>query len=159
MPRPKVFLSYSHPDQAWQVRLSKHIGVLEKLGLLEVWSDTRIHAGARWRQTILRAIDSAQVAILLLSVDFLGSDFILNTEVPRILGRWQAGQLQVVPVLVRDCTWEEVPWLAELQLRPWNTVPLASHQRHRLDTELAAIAREVRRLADMAVPVRPAGPK
>jgi hypothetical protein len=154
--RPRVFLSYSHPDQAWQVRLGKHLRVLEKLGLLDVWADSRIHAGDRWHKAILGAIDSAQVAVMLLSVDFLDSDFILNTEVPRILRRERAGQLQVVPVLVRDCTWEEVPWLAELQLRPWNAVPLAAYQRHRLDAELAAIAREVRRLIGTSVLFHPA---
>ena len=131
MSSPRVFLSYTRPDKKWQDLLGKHLSVLEKLGLLEVWSDSRIRAGDRWRKKLLWAIDSAQVAVMLLSADFLVSDFILSVEVPRIMKRWRAGKLQVVPVLVRDCTWEEVPWLTELQVRPWDAVPLAAHQGHR----------------------------
>jgi len=153
MTKPKIFLSYSHEDEAWKELVLKHLHVPERQALLEVWADERIEGGARWNDQILGAIDSARVAVLLVSANFLGSEFILDVEVPRMLKRLQAGRLKILPVLVRPCLWPSVPWLAELQIRPWNGVALAARRGHRLDTELAAIAEEVLELARPGTPL------
>jgi hypothetical protein len=92
---------------------------------------------------------------MLLSADFLRSDFVLEVEVPLILKRWRDGELQVVPVLARDCTWEAVSWLMVLHIRPWDAVPLAAHKGHRLDKVLAEIAREIGYLAAGPAPALP----
>ena len=147
---PRVFLSYSHMDRIWLERLRKHLAVLEKQGCLDVWTDQRIVAGSLWQEMISGAIDSAQVAVMIISADFLQSNFVLQEEVPRILERRAAGKLQVVPVLACHCPWEVVPWLAELQIRPLGAVPLTAHRGHRLDNALKTIALEIERLAARA---------
>jgi hypothetical protein len=141
--RGKVFLSYSHWDATWMEKLKTHLEVLEKQGTLEVWADKHIATGERWREQILRAIDTSQVAVLLVSARFLSSDFILQVEVPRILERCRQGRLQVVPLLVHESVWEEVPWLAELQVCPRNAVPLDTFRPHQLEAELAGTVREI----------------
>lgn len=140
--KPKVFVSYAHQDESWKDLLWKHLHVPARQDLLEVWADGNIPAGVCWHNQIMEAIDSSQLAILLISADFLGSEFILDMEVPRILARHRAGTLKVLPVLVRPCFWESVSWLAELQIRPWNGVSLAARRGARLDTELASLVEE-----------------
>lgn len=85
--RTKVFVSYSHVDAEWLKRLQVHLKPLERQGLVERWDDTRIAAGQKWQTEIRNAIDSAAVAILLISADFLASDFIDRDELPPLFKR------------------------------------------------------------------------
>jgi hypothetical protein len=71
--RPTIFISYSDADAAWKNRLTAQLGVLARQGLLDVWDDQRISAGADWRNRIHDAISAASVAIFLISADFLDS--------------------------------------------------------------------------------------
>jgi hypothetical protein len=138
----RVFISYSHRDEAWRAFFAKHLNVLASQGIAEVWTALRIGAGEAWEREIIRAIDSARLAILLISADFLGSEFILNVEIPQILERHRAGELAVVPVLVRPCPWEAVPWLREIQMRPWDGTPLSSRNGRR-EAEVVKVVREI----------------
>ena len=155
MSKPTVFVSYSHRDREWKDRLVHHLEVLEREGLLDVWEDNRIAAGANWRQEIEQAIAKAKVAVLLVSVDFLRSDFIRKTEVPEFLERRKAEGLHVFPVITRSCTWEKVQEIASIQARPRDGRALASFRGDRRDQELAEIAREILRLVDVAPPGKP----
>ena len=87
-------------------------------GLLDLWDDRRIGTGEDWRAEIAEAMGRANVAILLISADFLTSQFILGEEVPRLLQRRDAEGLRVFPVIVRPCAWKTVPWLSRMQVRP-----------------------------------------
>src|SRR5262245_5927462 len=87
MPQPVVFISYSHRDEREKNRLLAHLGVLQREDLIDLWSDDRISAGADWKQEINEAMAQARVAILLISANFLTSDFILGKEVPTLLQR------------------------------------------------------------------------
>lgn len=78
MKSPSVFISYSHKDEAWKDRLVTHLGVLQSQGLLDLWDDRRIGAGQDWHQEIEQAMAAASVAVLLVSADFLTSQFILG---------------------------------------------------------------------------------
>jgi TIR domain len=83
--RTKVFVSYSHDDLKWLREVSQHIAVLNRLGLVDLWSDTNIDAGAEWERQIESALTSARVAVLLVSPAFLASKFIWKNEMPRIV--------------------------------------------------------------------------
>ena len=86
---PKIFISYSHKDEEWMQRVAKHFQVLEKQDMLCAWDDTKIHVGDDWLEQIENALDCVSVAILLISTDFLTSNFILEKEVPLLLERRQ----------------------------------------------------------------------
>jgi TIR domain len=73
--RTKVFISYSHKDQEWLYRLQTHLKPLVREGL-DCWDDTHIRPGDDWKQEIQNALDTAQIAVLLISANFFASDFI-----------------------------------------------------------------------------------
>jgi hypothetical protein len=139
---PTVFISYSHKDEVWKDRLVKQLAVLQKQGLLETWDDRRIGAGQEWLEEIQKGMAAARVAVFLVSADSLTSDFILHTEIPRLLERREQ-EMTVFPVICTHCLWEEIPWLARLQARPLDGSPLAGFQGNRRDAELTKIAKEI----------------
>jgi tetratricopeptide (TPR) repeat protein len=146
VPPPKVFISYSHQDEDWKDRLQTHLGISAEEGLLKIWEDRQIRAGSDWFEDITRTIESADIALLLISVDFLTSRFIRGEEVPRLLKRRSEQGLHVFPIIVRSCDWQVVPWLASMQVRPWGARPLADYEGNQQEEQLTAIAREVRGL-------------
>jgi hypothetical protein len=98
-----VFISYSHKDAEWLERLQVHLRPLERKGILDIWADTKIIAGMQWREEIQNAIESSTVAVVLVSADFLASDFIEEHELPKILSRAKTGGTTILPVIVSPC--------------------------------------------------------
>ena len=105
--RPKVFISYSHKDEGWKDKLLDHLKVAAREDGFDLWDDRRIQPGADWRAEIEREIGEAGVAVLLISTDFLNSDFIRTEEVQRFLERRAKDGLKVFPVIVRECLWQK----------------------------------------------------
>jgi len=130
--RPTIFISYSHQDEAWKDRLTKHLRTLEAEGVLEVWDDRKISAGAIWASEIEEAISRSAVAILLVSADFLTSSFILEKEVPHLIRQRTSGHLRIIPVIVHPCPWQEIKWLSSMQCRPRMAEPSPDGKRTRL---------------------------
>jgi hypothetical protein len=141
--KPTVFISYSHKDEVWKDRLMVQLTVLSKRGLLGLWDDRQIGVGEDWYDKIKRAIDTASVAILLVSANSLTSDFILREEVSQLLRRREKEGLLIFPVIVKSCPWQKVSWLSRMQVRPKDGKPLASYGGNRRDEALSNIATEV----------------
>ena len=112
---PQVFISYSHKDREWLERPQVFLKPLERAGMLERWDDTRIKTGERWHDEIKKALASANVAVLLVSADFLASDFIANEELPPLLAAEQARGLVVMPVILKPCRFAKTPSIAQFQ--------------------------------------------
>lgn len=113
-----IFISYSHEDEAWCDAVAKHLRTLHDPVSVSVWVDRhRIRAGAAWLPEIEAALDAADLAILLVSPAFLSSDFIRETELPKLLARRASG-LPVIPILVVPCGWKATGWLKSHELRP-----------------------------------------
>ena len=94
----KVFVSYARADTKWLRRLQVHLRPLERSGQIMLWSDAQIEAGQRWREEINTAMDESQVAILLISADFLASDFIADNELPPLLAAAESQGAIILPV-------------------------------------------------------------
>lgn len=142
MNKPLVFVSYSHKDEEEKDRLLTHLGVLRS-SLIEIWSDDQLVAGDEWGVELSRVIESAQVAILLVTANFLTSKFILQEEVPRLLQRRKKEGLIVFPVIAKPCPWEVIDWLTRMQVRPKNANPVWGQHGSHVDEDLKTIALEV----------------
>jgi tetratricopeptide (TPR) repeat protein len=150
----KVFISYSHKDEGWKERLHTQLAVLEQQGLLSVWEDRQIAAGDDWYPEIESALKEAAVAILLISANFLTSRFILGEEIPRLLERRRRDGLRVIPLILKPCPWQKVPWLTAIQGRPKDNRPLSGFTEHDQEQCLADLALEIDRLLG-PVPAKP----
>lgn len=151
MTKPLVFISYSHKDETEKEQLVAHLKVLETSGLIDLWVDDKIEGGANWQQEIKSNIAQAKVAILLVSANFLTSDFILNKEIPEFLSRRQKEGLIVFPVVAKSCAWDSFDWLVEMNVRPKNGIPIWSGNTEQVvDNHLTTITREIRNLVKNA---------
>jgi tetratricopeptide (TPR) repeat protein len=105
-PAGKVFISYSHKDKAYLDRLQEHLRPHVRSGALPVWVDTQLKAGDEWKKEIEAALEAAQVAILLVSVSFLASDFVAEEELPKLLTAAEQRGVLIVPVILTPCAFK-----------------------------------------------------
>ncbi len=146
MDKQTIFISYSHKNEIWKDLVQKQLKVPNSGAHIEVWSDRNIKGGDDWEEKILDAIESAKVALLLITADFLTSDFILKKEVPLILERREKKEIIVVPIICEPVAFEEVAWLKPIQARPKDGKPISKGDKSKRNSDIADIAREIRKL-------------
>lgn len=145
-PRPTIFISYSHKDEIWKDRLMTHLQVLALEDKFDIWEDRQIAAGDDWFAEIEQGINQASLAVLLVTANFLISEFIRRQEVSRLLERRRALGMRIYPIIVAPCPWQRVDWLAKIQVRPKDGKPLASGNEYQIDETLSNIALEIEQL-------------
>src|SRR5262249_39310204 len=91
---------------------------LQNRGIVDTWQDRRIEPGDEWYKSIQDAMDECDLALLLVSQDYIASRFIQQEEQPKLLKRHQEMKLRVIPIIVRPCTWKSDPVIKELQVLP-----------------------------------------
>ncbi|QMU63179.1 MAG: TIR domain-containing protein [Flavobacteriaceae bacterium] len=111
--RNKVFVSYSHLDKEYLKDIQRHFRPF--LSQIDFWDDTKIEAGQKWKKEIRKAIDKTKVAILLVSTDFLGSEFIAENELPPLLEAAEKDGAVILIVILKPCLFEEFPKLNQYQ--------------------------------------------
>jgi len=112
--RTKIFISYSHKHIKWLDRLKLYLDPLLQENIIDVWDDTKIGVGARWREEIEKALATSKVAILLVSAEFISSKFIRENELPPLLNAAKNDEMMIFPVIVNPCRLEYMN-LGELQ--------------------------------------------
>lgn len=120
----QLFLSYSHRDEAMRDRLQVHLAMLKRNGLIETWHDRMIPAGGVLDDEIDAHLESADVVLLLVSADFMASDYCYTREMTRALERRQQGIAQVVPIILDHCDWLNSP-LSKLKAVPKDGKPIS----------------------------------
>ena len=153
MSTPTVFICYSRDDKRLKDRVVRHL-LSRQTRASDVWHD-QLSRRAGLVPEIQKAMERARVAILLISHNFLTSDFILREEVPNLLKRREKEGMKIVPVLLSDCDWQAVEWLAAMQIRPDPKRPLKSLKGDKLDDALTKIVQEVRGLLASPTPKGP----
>jgi hypothetical protein len=124
MPTPvDVFFSYSHRDEDMRDELERHLSLLKRSGAIRSWHDRRISAGGSWKVAIDEHLEKAHIILLLVSNDFLASDYCYDIEMKRALERRDAGQAVVIPVILRACDWHTAPF-GKLQALPKDGKPV-----------------------------------
>jgi len=121
----EVFFSYSHRDEDLRDEMAKHLSILKRQGVITEWYDRDIGAGTEWAQEIDTHLNSAQVILLLISPDFIASDYCFDLEMGRAMERHEAGEACVIPVILRPVDWSGAPF-GKLQAFPKNAKPVTT---------------------------------
>ena len=140
----KIFISYSHKDEVWKNRLHTQLAVLELEGHLSVWDDRQIEVGKDWLPEIKSALNQADVAIMLISADFLTSEFIRTKEIPTLLERREREGVWVIPLIVESCPWQAVGWLSAIQGGSKDNLVLAGLSNHQQNEALTNLALRIK---------------
>ncbi len=119
----RVFISYSHKDEDLRDQLEVQLSMLKRQGLIEVWHDRRLLAGDHLDWTISKELDEADVILLLVSPDFLASDYCYKIEKGRALERHREGTARLVSVILRPCDWHHTD-LAQYLVTPTDGTPV-----------------------------------
>ena len=101
----KIFYSYSRKDMDMRNRLENHLAALRKANRISTWHDLQLEAGTEWEQAILHKLDTADIILLLISSDFIDSEYCYGTELKRAIARHDEGTARVIPIILRPCDW------------------------------------------------------
>ncbi|HEV8040387.1 MAG TPA: macro domain-containing protein [Bryobacteraceae bacterium] len=112
-----VFISYSHKDQVLREELEKQLTILKRQGVIKIWHDRKITAGSEWRGAIDENLTSANLVLLLISPDFIASDYCYDVEMECAMRRHESREARVIPVILRQFMWDKAPF-AKLQALP-----------------------------------------
>lgn len=140
-----VFFSYSHADEALRDQLEKQLALLKRQGVIETWHDRRLGAGADFAQEIDEHVNSDDIILLLVSPDFLDSDYCYDKEMTRALERHQSGEAIVIPVILRPCDWHGAPF-GKLNATPTDGQPVTKFPDR--DDALLEVAKAIRAAAE-----------
>lgn len=121
----RVFVSYSHKDEALREELETHLAPLRRQGLIGVWHDRRIDAGTEWKGAIDQELEAANVILMLVSPNFVASDYCYDIEMTRAMERHEAGAARVIPIVVRPVDFHSLPF-GRLQALPRDAKPVVT---------------------------------
>nr|WP_288210138.1 toll/interleukin-1 receptor domain-containing protein [uncultured Dysgonomonas sp.] len=125
MEKVSVFISYSHEDETYKDKLEKHLSILKRNEIIETWHDRKIVPGEEWDKIIKQELESAQIILLLVSVDFLNSDYCYDVEIKRAVERHNSGEAVLIPIILRKCDWKDTSF-SKIQALPKNADPVKS---------------------------------
>jgi hypothetical protein len=142
----RLFISYSHEDEKWLDRLRVFLKPLVREGQIDLWSDKRIAPGSKWKTEIDIALNKATVAVLLVSANFLASDFIAEAELPDLLAAAEERGLIVLPVIVGPSQFANIQELSKFQAVNSPDRPLTALRQNEREEVLNKVANTVRDL-------------
>ena len=144
--RTQIFISYSHQDAAWLTRLRVHLKPLEQKYGVNVWDDSRIESGSKWRKEIRKAIESARAAVLLVSADFIASDFIRTDELPPLLVAAEEGGATILPLILSPCRYAQEGTLSQFQSVNPPSRPLTGMTKHEQEEIFVKVASDIEKI-------------
>ena len=123
LPPIKIFYCYAHQDRDLRDRIDKHLAGLKRRGHIVVWYDREIQPGRVWEHEVEKHLSTAGIILLLVSADFLDSDYCYSKEMQKALKMHDQGKVCVIPILLRPVDWHEAPF-AKLQILPSGAKPI-----------------------------------
>ncbi|GAC1565883.1 MAG: hypothetical protein NVS2B2_37560 [Ktedonobacteraceae bacterium] len=142
----KIFFCYAHEDEPLLNKLKTQLRPLQRQGLIDVWHDRDIRAGAKWEQEIGKHLNSADIILLLVSPDFMDSDYCYGTEMQQALERHERGESRVIPVILRPVYWKGA--LGSLQALPKDATPVLNQSWHSTDDAFFDVAESIRKVVE-----------
>ena len=140
-----VFISYSHADEEYRKELDKHLSGLLRQGVISTWHDRRIGPGEEVHEQISERLEEARIILLLVSSDFLASDYCYDLEMIRAMEHHEQGAARVIPVILRPCDWQGTPF-GSLNAVPTDGKPVTKHAT--LDDGFLEVTRAVRQVTE-----------
>ncbi|HJQ16391.1 MAG TPA: toll/interleukin-1 receptor domain-containing protein [Allosphingosinicella sp.] len=145
VPVPRVFFSYCHADEALRDQLEKQLALLKRQGVIDTWHDRRIHAGEEFANAIDMHLEDCEIILLLVSSDFLASDYCYDIEMKRAMERHEAGEAVVIPVILRSCLWSDAPF-GKLNATPPDGKPVTQWSDR--DQAFTEVAKAIKKAAE-----------
>lgn len=152
--RDQVFISYSHKDKRWLDTLQTFLRPHTRKQVIDVWADTRIKGGDIWREEISKALARAKVAVLLVTSNFVASDFIQDEELPSLLDAAQNEGLKILWIAVSPSGYDETP-IAKYQALNTPSKPLSALKGANRENELVRICKEIALVGKPSTPLAP----
>lgn len=106
----KLFISYSHQDEKYKDQLTTHLSSLKRRGVVKEWHDRKLIPGEEWDKSIKQELLDSDIILLLISADFLASNYCYDIEIIKAMDRHQQGEAKVIPIIVRPCDWKDLPF-------------------------------------------------
>ena len=124
----KTFVVYSSTDRVFRDELELHLKPLVDSGLITLWSDKDIAPGDNWDILISENLQKTNIFIFLISIDFYNSIYISERELKTSIEKHKNGDAIIIPIIVRDCYWENFHYLNNLQMLPPEGLPISDKQ-------------------------------
>jgi signal transduction histidine kinase len=141
----EIFCCYARKDQPFLNDLRAHLIPLQRQDLIKIWADTDIGAGTEWEGEIERHLDTANIVLLLVSPDFMVSDYCYSKELKRAMERHERGNVRVIPIILRPTMWKRAPF-GKLQALPNGAIPVTSWNNR--DEAFISIAEDIRKVTE-----------
>jgi len=144
----RIFCCYAHEDEWLLNKLKTHLRPLQRQGLIDVRHDRDISAGTEWEREIDKHLNTAQFILLLVSPDFINSDYCYSIEMQKALERHENGEAQVIPIILRPCLWKIAikGKLSKLQALPKDAKPVISANWHNIDEAFFDVAEGIKKV-------------
>lgn len=144
----KVFISYSHADEAFRKELDTHLSPFVRNGSLQIWHDRKLLAGSPVDNAIMEKLEECDIFVALISPNFIDSNYCFDIELARARDRHNGSTMLMVPVILRACQWQKVPLLAGLLATPKDGKPVTSWPNN--DEAWNDVASQIGQLIDYA---------
>lgn len=120
-----IFIAYSQQDRDLMEQFKKQLSAAERIGLVDSWHDGEIEVGTDRELAAKKAMEKAEIVVLLLSANFFASEYLYEKEMTQALSLAEAGKATLIPVLLKECTWQLSP-IAKLKILPENAIPITN---------------------------------
>src|SRR5215467_13543702 len=131
----EIFFCYARKDQQLLENLKFHLMPLQRAKLISMWYDADITPGTPWEEEIRKHLDTSELILLLVSSDFIASEYCYSTEMGRAMERHRRGEARVIPIILRPVYWQQAPF-GKLQVLPTDAIPVTSRKWHDSDEAL-----------------------
>jgi len=142
-----IFFAYSREDFALRDRLDKHLSGLKRKNYINTWYDGKIDAGKEWEKEIDSNLSKSDIVLLLISADFIASDYCYDIEMTKAISRHEKGDAVIIPIILNPCDWSDLPF-SKIQGLPQNGKPITSNYWENSEIALNEVAKSIKDIVE-----------